>query len=674
MPTINQLSDHLINQIAAGEVVERPSSVVKELLENSLDAGATSIRLELRRGGLELIRVSDDGCGIKGDELPLALARHATSKISSLEDLQKVASLGFRGEALPSIASVSRLVLKSHAVEEPHGWSYEYRSPSTTADAGAALAATVAESADASIASTTTQQSQVDTTHGSECDPATAAIVPDAIREGSVVEVHELFSNVPARRKFMRAERTEFKHCENVIKKIAMAKFDCAFEFVHNGKMLFRWPVASKQVEKEQRIANACGTGFMESAFYMETATAINGLKLCGWLAKPTFTRSQSDMQFVFLNGRAVRDKVITHAIRQAFADHVYHQRFPAYVLYLGIDPQLVDVNVHPGKLEVRFRDSRMLHNFLRKSVADALAELSPAGEFGSSDADGVFTDVAEGVAVSAGASPDPRVGRLSAAPGAVRSPASFHPPRQNHLTLGVRDELALMQQLASPSASANSTSEANDQTLNSATSADFDPETGEEYPLGFALAHLHGVYVLAQNREGLIVVDAHAAHERITYETLKKQHAEGEVISQPLLIPVQVVVSEGEADLFESTESMCSELGLSIQRRGPAMLEITSVPALLKGADSAALLRDVLSDISELGSSERIREQIFAVLSTMACHGSVRANRQLSIAEMNALLRAIEQTEHSGQCNHGRPTWVALPMADLDKRFLRGR
>ena len=667
MPTINQLPDHLINQIAAGEVVERPSSVVKELLENSLDAGATSIRLELRRGGLELIRVSDDGCGIKGQELPLALSRHATSKINSLEDLQQVASLGFRGEALPSIASVSRLVLKSHTGDEPHGWSYEYRGDSTVAEVA------TAESTEAVVADSSTQHSQASDTAGVLELERVVGIVPDAIREGSVVEVHDLFFNVPARRKFMRAERTEFKHCENIIKKMAMAKFDCAFELVHNGKLLFRWPVASRRVEQEQRIAKACGAGFMESAFYVETETSINGLSLCGWLAKPTFTRSQSDMQFVFLNGRAVRDKVITHAIRQAFSDHVYHQRFAAYVLYLAIDPQLVDVNVHPGKLEVRFRDSRMLHNFLRKSVADALAELSPAGELGSNGA------TSEGF-ITAGSDSqqnppnDLPAARLSAGAGAGRSPSGYQPPRQNRLTLGIRDERALMQQLANPPSSPDSESAHTEQLLESVPSADFDPETGEEYPLGFALAHLHGVYVLAQNRDGLIVVDAHAAHERITYEALKKQHTEGEVVSQPLLIPVQVVVSEGEADVFESTEAMCSELGLKIQRRGPAMLEIIAVPAMLKNADSAALLRDVLSDICELGSSERIREELFAVLSTMACHGSVRANRQLSIAEMNALLRAIEQTEHSGQCNHGRPTWVALPLADLDKRFLRGR
>lgn len=666
MPQIKQLPDHLINQIAAGEVVERPSSVVKELLENSLDAGATTIRVELLKGGLELIRITDNGRGMSGEQLPLALCRHATSKISTIEDLQRVASLGFRGEALPSIASVSRLTLKSHSADEAHGWRLQYADEPAVADAllhtndSAALVDVVDRTQSTGTAATATH--------------ATATLgtaTPDAIRDGSIVEVRELFYNLPARRKFMRTDRTEFQHCESTLKKLALARFDCAFELIHNNKMVMRLPIANTQTEREQRIASVCGQPFIENAFHIETSTVINGLTLSGWIAKPSHTRSQGDLQHVYLNERAVKDRTITHAVRLAYADHVYHQRFPAYVLYIGIDPEMVDVNVHPGKLEVRFRDSRMLHNFLRKSIADALAELSPASDGSSVDGqaaqhagwagdDGANGRVATETG-SAGSSPAQSIRSASSLSGlsGYAGPSTRH---QGNLPLSVKDEMSFMQKLAGADS------------IDAQLPQGFDPETGEEYPLGFALAHLHGIYILAQNREGLIVVDAHAAHERITYEKLKQQYVAGEIATQPLLLPVKVPVAEHEADLLENNGTLCSELGFEIQRRGPATLEVVAIPAILAKADAANLLQDILSDLASMGTSERLQSQMFEVLSTMACHGSVRANRILSVAEMNALLRLIEQTENSGQCNHGRPTWVAMPLADIDKRFLRGR
>ena len=646
MPQIKQLPDHLINQIAAGEVVERPSSVVKELLENSLDAGATAIRVELLKGGLELIRITDNGRGMSGEQLPLALCRHATSKISSIEDLQRVASLGFRGEALPSIASVSRLTLKSHAADEDHGWRLPYANADDPSD----------------------RAEHTDGEDNLAVVSTASTVVPDAIRDGSIVEVRELFYNLPARRKFMRTDRTEFQHCESTLKKLALARFDCAFELVHNNKMVLRLPAANTQAEREQRIASVCGQPFIENAFHIETSTVINGLTLSGWIAKPSHTRSQGDLQHVYLNSRAVKDRVITHAVRLAYSDHVYHQRFPAYVLYLGIDPEMVDVNVHPGKLEVRFRDSRMLHNFLRKSIADALAEFSPAhvGLTG----DSASTDTLAGE--SSGAIGEKRIAgsvesnvaqsMRSASSSGYSGYGAMNTRPQGNLSLSVKDEMSLMQKLAGTDDS------------NPELPQGFDPETGEEYPLGFALAHLHGVYILAQNREGMIVVDAHAAHERITYEKLKQQYVAGEIATQPLLLPVKVTVAEHEADHFENSGTLCSELGFDIQRRGPSTLEINAIPAILAKADAANLLQDILSDLASIGTSERIQSQMFEVLSTMACHGSVRANRKLSVAEMNALLRSIEQTENSGQCNHGRPTWVAMALPDIDKRFLRGR
>ncbi len=650
MARIQQLPDHLVNQIAAGEVVERPSSVVKELVENSLDAGATSIKLELNKGGLELIRVSDNGRGISASDLPLALSRHATSKIATMDDLQRVTSLGFRGEALPSIASVSRLSICSHVAEQDHGWRINYR-----------------EANDVELSGNDSPGDPPDSTATVET-PAHASVVkpiPDAIRDGSIVEVRHLFHNVPARRKFMRTERTEFQHCDTLFKKMALMRFDCSFELVHNNRQIWRLAAAANMAEQEQRIAQICGDAFIESAVHIETAIAIDGLVLSGWIARPTYTRSQGDLQHLFLNGRAIKDRVITHAIRQAYADHVYQQRYPAYVLFMGINPDLVDVNVHPGKQEVRFRESRTVHNFLRKTIADALADLRPA--IGASNEQSVPVDTHELDTLqraASGASTDRRgVAGLSERSGAY---ASIHTAgQQASLGFSVRDELKLMQQLAAPAMNA---------AADTAIPPDVDPETGEEYPLGFAVAHVHGIYIVAQNRDGLILVDAHAAHERITYEKLKNQYTAGSISSQSLLLPVKVTVAEHEADQFENHAQLFANLGFEVTRRGPVTLEVSVIPALLDKTDVAGLLNDVLSDLADMGDTERIDQQINDLLSTMACHGSVRANRALTALEMNALLRDIERTPHSGQCNHGRPTWCSLTLAELDARFKRGR
>lgn len=667
---IKLLPDHLVNQIAAGEVVERPASVVKELVENSLDAGATSIKIELRAGGLDLIRITDNGHGIPEDELQLALGRHATSKISSLEELQNVMTLGFRGEALPSIASVSRLSVKSHTRNSEHGWLVRYSDLVSIREAEAALE--------------TTQQT-------GQPGESRVELTPDPVRNGTVVEVRELFYNVPARRKFMRTERTEFKHCDSLIKKLALARFDCAFELLHNGRQLFKWSAADSRQACEKRVAAVLGEAFIAEATYVETSIGAQQLKLHGWLAKPAYTRSQGDLQYVYLNGRNIRDRVVTHALRQAYADHVYHQRFPAYLLYLKMDAQEVDVNVHPGKQEVRFRDSRTLHNFLRKTVADALSELSPATELANSAHSAATSEAGAEPGSTASHAQRAHAGTSSAVTGTGSSlgaagyrstptsgqsserdyePAFGQNSGQKTMSFNPGRELELMQQLGAPAGS----SEFHEVREDLPEAQSFDPETGEEYPLGFALGQLHGVYVLAQNRNGLVVVDAHAAHERITYEKLKEQFDNSSIASQPLLVPVSLRVAEQEADLAEQYAEVFADLGLDLLRRGPLALEIHAMPALLQGADGETLVRDVLADLGSYSSSERLRQEINEILSRLACHGSVRANRRMSIAEMNALLRLIEQTEHSGQCNHGRPTWSVMSLSELDAKFLRGR
>jgi len=589
---IRLLPPQLVNQIAAGEVVERPASVIKEVLENSLDAGARRVDIDVEQGGRALLRVRDDGIGIARDELALALARHATSKIASLEDLEQVASLGFRGEALPSIASVSRLTLTSRTAESDAGWRV---------------------SGDGSERMMTPE--------------------PAAHPHGTTVEIRDLFFNTPARRKFLRAEATEFKHIEDVVRRIALSRFSVDITLNHNQRALWRLPAAQTRAQRDQRIAKLCGQPFIEQSLFVEHAAA--GLSLSGWIAQPTFSRSQADLQYFFVNGRMVRDKLIAHAVRQAYQDVLFHGRHPAFVLYLDIDPTAVDVNVHPAKHEVRFRDSRLVHDFLFRSLHEALADVRPS--------------VAEAVAEAAA---------LSAAPTFATVSRDF--TQQQPMPLRVAEHIETYAALHPH--------------VESAAMLVPVMQSESDAPLGYALAQLHGIFILAQNAAGLVLVDMHAAHERITYERLKRA-SEGEGIrAQPLLVPVPVAVSEREAALAEEAVNVFAELGLEIGRLGPEQLVVRQVPALLRNADVVALVRDVLSDMSEHGISTRLREAHNAVLSTMACHGSVRANRQLSIAEMNALLRDMEQTERSGQCNHGRPTWVQLRLEELDRLFLRGQ
>ncbi len=590
---IQPLPSQLISQIAAGEVVERPASVVKELIENSLDAGAGRIDVEIEQGGIKLMRIRDDGSGIPQEELPLALSRHATSKIATLEELEGVTSMGFRGEALASIASVSRLSLTSRDRDSDAGWSIQP-------------------------------------------DPqGEAATEPAAHPVGTTVEVRDLFYNTPARRKFLKKERTEFGHIETLVRRLALGRFDVAFSLVHNRREQFSLPVATDRRAWEQRLKGLLGGAFLESALYLEEAAA--GLGLRGWVARPTFSRSQTDMQYFYVNGRMVRDKLIAHAVRQAFQDVLFHGRHPAFVLYLELDPRLVDVNVHPAKSEVRFRDSRLVHDFIFRTLHRVLAE--PDLEVGERPAE---TGSLTGFGTPAGQVAEERP----------------HYRRQTPMPLGPGSRAESFQ--ASFAAQQPSSTA--------------DEEVAHDFPLGHALAQLGGVYILAENTQGLVLVDMHAAHERITYERLKETH-EGEGIkSAPLLIPLSVAVSAREADLAQEHFELLAGIGMEVDRLGSETLVVRAIPALLHGSDTEKLLRDLLSDLMEHGATERIREEINAVLATMACHGSVRANRRLTLDEMNALLRDMERTERSGQCNHGRPTWSQITMEELDRLFLRGQ
>ncbi len=589
MAQIHTLPSHLVNQIAAGEVVERPASVVKELIENSLDSGAGAITVEVEAGGTRLIRVADDGCGIDRDELALALSRHATSKIESLEDLEQIGSLGFRGEALPSIASVSRLTLSSRRQGAEHAWKLEARG-----DAGP---------------------------------------LPDALPQGTRVEVRELFYNVPARKKFLRSEQTEYRHVEALFKSLALSQARVAFRLTHNQKVIYQLPSAASLADRRQRLAALCGKAFADSL--VEIDVGHDDLRLEGWVALPTFSRSQADLQYFFVNGRLVRDKLVTHAVRQAYQDVLFHGRHPAYVLALSMPARALDVNVHPQKHEVRFRDSRAVHDFLFRSLHRALAEVQPERQVQS-----------PGFALAdAGPDSQRRQGGLGLAP-----------PRPRDR--GVAESL-----------------EAYTALLAGVTPAPAAAETDDGVPpLGYALAQLKGIYILAENRDGLVVVDMHAAHERIVYERMKQSAEREDVVAQPLLVPLAFNVSPAEADLVDASQETFTRLGFQVERLGPEQLRVRAVPALLKHADSEQLLRDVLADLAEHDRSARVEEYQSELLSTMACHASVRANRRLSLDEMNALLRDIEQTERSGQCNHGRPTWKQLSLDHLDKLFLRGR
>jgi DNA mismatch repair protein MutL len=596
--SIRPLSPELVNQIAAGEVIERPASVVKELVENSLDAGAGRIEIDIAQGGARLIRVRDDGEGIPREELPLALAAHATSKIASFADLERVASMGFRGEALASIASVSRMQLTSRTRHDEHAWRIE---------AGGARMG--------------------------EPQPASGAV-------GTTIEVHDLFHAVPARRKFLRAERTEFGHIEELVKSLALARHDVEFRLNHNGKPVRLLKPARDDAAQLARAAELLGSAFAENCLAIEHAAA--GMELRGWVGLPTASRAQADQQYFFVNGRLVRDRVVAHAVRQAYADVLFHGRHPAFVLFLGVNPESVDVNVHPAKSEVRFREARLVHDFLFRTLHQAIAQ-TRAGEKGSAS----FSTDDHSLAQPRGENgPDPLWPEWRA---------------QTGLGLAVRDAPVDVYARLLESAAAVSTPL---------------PESRDDAPppLGYALAQLAGVYILAENAHGLVLVDMHAAHERVTYEKLKAARDCDGVRSQLLLVPLVIAVSEREAAAAEEHAFALAEFGLELDRSGPQQVTVRRIPTLLEGADVAQLARDVLGELAQHGSSRRLEELHNELLATMACHGSVRAHRRLTLPEMNALLREMEATERSGQCNHGRPTWTQLSMGELDKLFLRGR
>ncbi len=618
---IHQLSESLINQIAAGEVIERPSSVVKELVENSIDAGASKIQVEIEAGGAKRIRIVDNGIGIVADDLALALSRHATSKISSMDDLERVASLGFRGEALPSIASVSRFLMTSRA-------------------AGAEYAHQVIVE-----------------------DGKISPLKPAQHPRGTTIDVSDLFFNVPARRKFLKAERTEFGHIEDLLNAMALARAEVSFRLSHNGKIAFEYAAGVGDDALIMRAGEVFGENFITQSRRIESES--NGLRLYGLVGLPTASRSQTDRQFFYVNGRLVKDRLVAHAIKQAYADVLFHGRHPVFVLFLQIDPAEVDVNVHPAKHEVRFRESRRVHDFLFRSLHAALADTRAGAS-----------------RINVGTSNE------SVQPNASATQYTYNAP-QNRLNLNMREDSAAYFSLAR--AGGNSTAlpyfeastllpnhtqfgSTNSTEIASITANQFLQSEGAPPPLGFALAQLHGIYIVAQNQNGLILIDMHAAHERITYEQLKQQRDCGSIPSQQLLVPVSLALSANECEALESQTEELSSFGFEITRSSPKTILIRRIPLALDDADAARLVADVASDLCNGGNMRRVIEQQNELLSTMACHASVRANRKLTLPEMNALLRQMEVTERSGQCNHGRPTWVELSMAELDRLFLRGR
>jgi len=599
MPTIARLPDLLISQIAAGEVVERPASVLKELLENSLDAGSKAIQVHLEEGGVKLIRVTDDGCGIAKEELALALTRHATSKIVSLDDLERVASLGFRGEALASVASVARLAISSREHGASHAWKLR-------------------------------------------AEPA-AEPEPAALMAGTVVEMRDLYYNTPARRKFLKAEGTEFAHCADAVKRLALTRPDVAFSLTHNGRNLFQLAPA----DSARRIADILGDDFLGAARRLEAAAGP--LAITGFAIDPTRATDAKDGQYVFVNGRFVRDKVIAHALREAYRDVLHGSRQPAVCLFVNIDPALVDVNVHPAKTEVRFRDSRAMHQFVFHAIQRTLA----------TPVQSETPDMAP-AAVDAEKRPNFNIA------------ASYPPPLRHQSTLGVAEPAA-----AAYLAFARATQGLGEPASTSAAAPQFLPAEAvdrDSPPLGYALAQLHGIYILAQNARGLVLVDMHAAHERILYEKLKTALDNRQIATQALLIPAVFSADPLDIAAVEEHAEALADLGFQIAPLGPNQLGVRSVPALLQSGDPAALARSLIAELREHGITQLATARRNELLATMACHGAVRARRILTLPEMNALLRQMEETERAGQCNHGRPTWTELTIDQLDKLFLRGQ
>lgn len=637
---IAPLPDQLISQIAAGEVVERPASVVKELLENALDAGAKTLRIVLDAGGVKRISIADDGCGIPAAELPLALMRHATSKIRSLAELEAVATLGFRGEALASIASVAETFITSRTANAPHAM---------------------------------------------RIDAQTGALTPAAGAVGTTIEVRELYFNTPARRKFLKSEQTELGHCIEMIRRAALARPDVAISVLHNGRALEHWNAS----EPAQRVAKILGEGF--ALAHLPLDEQAGPLALYGCAGLPTASRGRADQQYFFVNGRFVRDKLLTHAVRAAYEDVLHGDRYPSYVLFLDLPPEAVDVNVHPSKIEVRFRDSRAVHQFVFHALQRALAR--EAGASPDTTVGGHATHLTAG---SAPGTTSPVAGELSfatpagaAASATVRSGTTWmRDARMTQGRLPVAQPLALYDALfgrkdidAGAAGQAGETRQATAGMPEARDSAEplYTTHVGahnadDDHPLGFALGQIHGIYVLAQNARGLVIVDMHAAHERILYEQFKRALAERAIAVQPLLLPISMPADAIEIGTAEEERETLDALGFDLAALSPTTLAIRAVPALLKDADLPALARAVLSDLHAYGGSRVLTERQHELLGTLACHHAVRANRRLTLDEMNALLRQMEATERADQCNHGRPTWYQLSLADLDRLFMRGQ
>ncbi len=627
MSKIKILSPRLANQIAAGEVVERPANIVKELIENALDAKADKLTIEIEQGGIKRLLVRDNGLGINKDELALALSRHATSKISNLDDLEGVQTLGFRGEALASISSVSRLLLSSKTAHSEQAYCVSAQGRDMLAD-----------------------------------------IAPCAHANGSSVEVCDLFFNTPARRKFLRTEKTEFNHIEETIKRLALSRFDVDFNLSHQQKSIYSLRPATTLERQEKRIATLLSADFMQQALYIEQQ--IVGLSLSGWVGLPSYSRAQANQQYFFVNGRAVRDKLVAHAIKQAYRDVLYHGRHPAFVLYLSLDPKLVDVNVHPTKHEVRFRDGRLVHDFIFRSLHKALADVRPQTQITATPTQhnhNISTPDQNNLNLALNSNPT-KANQAATTETPIftsinetaqhQSNTDFYAqksPRQTHNQIQSQ-----LQTYASMNAQA--TNQPNNLT---------EPEIP---PLGFAIAQLKGIYILAENTQGLILVDMHAAAERITYERLKKAYEQQNLARQRLLVPIQIAVSESQAEAANQLETEFSQLGVSLTRIAPENIMVREIPVLLQKANVENLIITMLEELIRYGKSQEITARYHEILSSMACHGSVRANRKLSLPEMNALLRDMEQTERSGQCNHGRPTWTQMSLQELDKLFMRGQ
>jgi DNA mismatch repair protein MutL len=608
MQRIQTLTPLLANQIAAGEVIERPASVVKELVENSLDAGATKIDLDIEQGGVRLIRVRDNGGGIHRDDLPLALNRHATSKVQTYEDLEKINTLGFRGEALASVSSVSHLEVSS-AIPNATGWKI--------------------------------------TMQGTAELPK---VNPVSHPQGTTVEVYDLFFNTPARRKFLRSEKTEFDHIDELIKRIALSHPEVTFTLKHNQRQVRQYLGAHSAAEREQRVALLCGNAFVDNAVHL--ATEASGLKLSGWIALPTFSRSQADLQYFYVNGRMVRDKLVAHAVKQAYQDVLYGDRYPAYALFLEIAPQQVDVNVHPTKHEVRFRESRMVHDFICSTLQNVLSDLRPGLEQPRPTV--LIEKPAPAMATATVASTATHAPMVQSTP-----PRTNYAPAQQAMPVKVREQMAVYSKLHETTAKPASV---------------VAPIENVAPPLGFALAQLQGIYILAENSQGLIMVDMHAAHERVVYERLKNKLQDQKLVAQPLLLPLTVTLSEKEVNQLQQQQDLFTTLALKIERLGPTVVIVREVPDLLRDTNVEQLVRDIAADFSADDSSSRATDLIHKILGTMACHGAVRAGRRLSLIEMNTLLRDMEKTENSSSCVHGRPTWTQLSLQELDKLFLRGR